>query len=541
MARGAPDAAEAYLRRALAEGPPDAQRAELLHDLGIAEGALGEPEAAIGHLRSALELAAGTGRVPIARALAVTLLMAARADEAVAVLSAEIERLGADQRELVVQLEADLVGIATQGGLARELIDAHLAKYRGQLAGETPGERMLLAIGAFDVALTGGAAEEAVKLARSALSDGALLREHTADSPIHASAVITLIYAGHHGEADPHIEEAIREAQARGSATGVAITLLMRSVQALRGGQIRDLETNASGLLELAQLSGWLPGLAFGLGFHALALVERAETSRARQLLEEYGMTGELPAVAAFDLILAARAQMALAEGAAEEALAEADLMAQRQEPRGIRSAVQIQTDWRTPAVLAHVALGHREQALNVAEELLALARLWDRPGPIGRALRVRALTEGEDAVILERLREAVEVTSQSDFRLEHARALVDLGAVLRRLRRPSEARAPLREAVEKAESLGARLVADLARVELEATGERRRKTQWLSGVESLTPSERRVAELAAQGLSNKAIAQSLFVTLKTVEVHLTQTYRKLGISSRTDLPAALA
>ena len=61
------------------------------------------------------------------------------------------------------------------------------------------------------------------------------------------------------------------------------------------------------------------------------------------------------------------------------------------------------------------------------------------------------------------------------------------------------------------------------------------------TGVESLTPSERRVAEMAADNMTNKDIAQALFVTPKTVEVHLSNAYRKLGIRSRRELPAALA
>jgi DNA-binding NarL/FixJ family response regulator len=62
-----------------------------------------------------------------------------------------------------------------------------------------------------------------------------------------------------------------------------------------------------------------------------------------------------------------------------------------------------------------------------------------------------------------------------------------------------------------------------------------------LSGVDALTPSERRVAALAAEGLSNREIAQALFVTLRTVEMHLSNVFRKLDIASRTQLPAALA
>ena len=100
-------------------------------------------------------------------------------------------------------------------------------------------------------------------------------------------------------------------------------------------------------------------------------------------------------------------------------------------------------------------------------------------------------------------------------------------------------ARDPLRRALELADACGATTLAEHVRTELHATGVRPR-TSALSGVESLTASERRVASLAAEGGSNRDIAQMLFVTPKTVEVHLSNAYRKLGVRSRRDLASAL-
>jgi DNA-binding CsgD family transcriptional regulator len=159
---------------------------------------------------------------------------------------------------------------------------------------------------------------------------------------------------------------------------------------------------------------------------------------------------------------------------------------------------------------------------------------------PLAVALRLHAVTEADPGRVVERLRAVLPAIAGADAPLVQARALVDLGRALRRLKRPTEAREPLREALAVAERIGAKLVAETARNELGATGERRRKTQALAGLKALTPSERRVASLAAEGMSNKEIAQTLFVTLKTVEIDLTQTYRKLGLSSRRQLPEAL-
>lgn len=127
-----------------------------------------------------------------------------------------------------------------------------------------------------------------------------------------------------------------------------------------------------------------------------------------------------------------------------------------------------------------------------------------------------------------------------SPHRLEYARALADHGAALRRANQRSEARERLRAALELARRGGALAIAKRAHEELEASGEKLRPL-LAGGVESLTPSERRVAQLAAEGLTNREVAQSLFLTVKTVETHLSHAYSKLGIGSRSELPAALA
>ncbi len=165
-------------------------------------------------------------------------------------------------------------------------------------------------------------------------------------------------------------------------------------------------------------------------------------------------------------------------------------------------------------------------------------ARDWDTPRAVGVVLRALGLIEGGEQGI-EFLREAVATLESSPARLEHARALADLGAALRRAKHRSEAREVLREAVDLAHRCGALAIERRAREELAATGAKPRRVM-LTGVESLTPSELRVARMAAEGMVNKEIAQALFVTPKTVETHLGHVYRKLDISSRKELPEAL-
>lgn len=139
----------------------------------------------------------------------------------------------------------------------------------------------------------------------------------------------------------------------------------------------------------------------------------------------------------------------------------------------------------------------------------------------------------------IELLRDSVAAVEDSPAAYERARSLTELGAALRRAGHRRDAQQPLREALDLADRCGALRLARRAREELVAAGARPRRAA-LSGRESLTPSERRVAQLAADGLSNREIAQALFVTLRTVEGHLTQTYTKLDISSRDALSVAL-
>jgi DNA-binding NarL/FixJ family response regulator len=188
---------------------------------------------------------------------------------------------------------------------------------------------------------------------------------------------------------------------------------------------------------------------------------------------------------------------------------------------------------WRLVRAELRVRAGDEAGARADVAEQLALARAWGAPGPIGRALRVAGELFGED------LEAAVTILHGSTQRLELAKALLALGRRQRLARRPTAAREPLRQALEVAATCGATALTAEIRGELAAAGARPR-TDMLSGPAALTPSERRVATLAADGMTNRDIAEQLFVTPKTIEVHLSAAYRKLAIGSRRELAGAL-
>ncbi|RGA00698.1 LuxR family transcriptional regulator, partial [Microbispora triticiradicis] len=167
----------------------------------------------------------------------------------------------------------------------------------------------------------------------------------------------------------------------------------------------------------------------------------------------------------------------------------------------------------------------------------VALARRWGAPRPLGRALRVAGVVLGaRDGFPL--LAEAVDVLAGSPARLEYAKALVDLAAAAGRRGRRGWARELLDDAAELAAQCDCPPLRERVDAMSGAAGSRTASAG--PGATALTSTERRVAELAATGLSNREIAETLFVTPKTVELHLTNTYRKLRIGGRVELVHAL-
>jgi DNA-binding CsgD family transcriptional regulator len=233
-------------------------------------------------------------------------------------------------------------------------------------------------------------------------------------------------------------------------------------------------------------------------------------------------------------IFLQARATLHLVEGDAAAALKDA-LAAGRIMTEHLRSLTPAIVPWRSLAATAHHHRGAIAEAHRLAAEEVELARAFGAPRALGAALRVQGALAGGNRGIAS-LREAVGVLAGSPARLEQARALADLGAALRRAG-DEDAPAALQQGLELAERCGAVVLAARLHEELTASGmhaPHRVKTPV-----TLTPGEERVARLAARGLSNREVAQTLFVSVRAVEFHLNNVFAKLGISSRRQLVAA--
>ena len=333
-------------------------------------------------------------------------------------------------------------------------------------------------------------------------------------------------------------EDALAEAHRHGSTLAFGAVKVFRAFALRWRGDLGEVEAEAREALAAGEVWGATARFArHAAAFLADSLMEQGRLDEAAAVLAG-AWPGEAPPGSTRLLFLgdsARRLRLLRGDlaGGLEEMLEAGRLFEEVGSPNPAFIA------WRSPAALALLQLGRRDEAGPLAEEEVELARTWGAPRALGAALRAAGLVEGGERG-LELLVEAVDVLSGSPARLEHAKARTDLGAALRRANRRADAREQLRHAVELATICGATPLAARAESELLATGARPRRVA-LSGVESLTPSERRVAEMAAEGPTNREIAQALFVTQRTVEVHLTSIYRKLAINSRSQLPTALA
>jgi DNA-binding CsgD family transcriptional regulator/Tfp pilus assembly protein PilF len=535
LERGAPETACGYLERALAEPPHPEDRPAVLRELGSAELRAGRSEAIV-HLRAALE----TARDDATRAAAVgevglALTAAGRVGEAMDVVAPVIAELARTDREAAMKLDAELAGAAHVGLATTHVARERLAQYKGRLRGVSPGERFLLASLAFQASFQGGPAEEAANLAELALADGRLLAEQRPDSHAFYQAVITLVFADRFDRAERMLDMAIADARSRGSMLGFAIASSTRSHALLRQGRIAEAEADGRAALEVAPRA-WPVGMVAVVAYLIDAMTERTDLAACEALLEENGLIGDTPPMTVANPLLITRGQLRLAAGDARRALVDMEELLRRDE----RSKISNPAAWPAhgSAALAYALLGEREAARAHADKALAQARGWGTPSTVSFALRAAGVAEGGAAGIA-LLRESARVVETSPARYEHARSLAELGSALRRAGHRRDAREPLRHALDLAHRCGARRLAGSVHEELLAAGARPRRIA-LSGVDSLTGSEHRVAQLAAAGLANREIAQALFVTVRTVEMHLTHAYKKLDISSREELPPLL-
>ena len=533
LVRGAPEVAVRYLDRALAEPPKEEKRVDTLRELGLAEQRV-DVSAAAKHLREALAATEEPLRhARLALELGRSLFRLNRGPEAVRVFEQAIELLGDGEPELREVLEAELINSAGFDSDVFEVSKTRIARVdESALVGDVGRAVMLSTLRYFDARR--GVNREAVAELAEPKTIAALIE--SMPSVAISCAVTTLMFAELDDDLDRFFEELMEAAKKRGELVTLSNLLCFRGLTVAQRG---DLEAAIQDLRESDELVSYLPsqqGAIYFRSYLADVLTNSGELEEAERSLAELGLPEEVAESGHLIFYLGARGWLRHARRDFAGAAADFERLGHCMEAFELWNPAVVA--WRSHLALALLGLGRHEEALELARREVEVARAWGAPRPVGVALRVQGLAEGGTEGI-ETLRESLAVLEGSSARLERARTLVELGAALRRANSRAEARELLREGLDIAVRSGSQPLVAQAEAELAATGARPRRL-LLSGVESLTASEKRVAKFAAEGLSNKDIAQALFVTTKTVEVHLSNVYRKLGIGSRTELPQAL-
>ena len=532
LSRGEPGLANRFLERARAEPPDGDAEAEVLFELARAAGQAGEPDA-IEDLRAAGELARTTRLKTLAATqLAMSLHFLDRGEESIDIAEAALYGIGDDEVELAPPLQAILlIGAHHRPSTrAKTLTVIHAAVEQAEAGNMNP---VLLAHAAFELGVVDGDMDKAAVLARQAFEEG-LIAAVTADFPSAYPPACILFLADRFDQSEHWLSSAIEEARSRGSGRGFAPASAFRAWSRYRRGDLAGAEADARASEEMLSSDHIIRPVAVGVLIRVL--VDRGRLDEAVGLAEGFDPNSLRAGLFSLPLYYEAKACLELARSRHGKALAALEPITAWEGESGYRGDSWVSR--RPLEAIARWGVGENQEAARLAEEGVALARELGPLSRIGIALRSQALA-GAPEHRKRRLRESVEALADSGARLEHALALVDLGATIRRANQPLDARVPLKDGLELAHSCGATALVDRATEELVTAGGRPRRPEQ-TGVDALTPAERRVAELAAQGKSNRDIAQDLFVTRKTVETHLGSVYRKLDISSRLQLEGKL-
>ncbi|WP_307867414.1 LuxR family transcriptional regulator [Saccharothrix coeruleofusca] len=534
--RGAPEAAIRYLTPLVDAEPRDVDlRLQLAALLGQTD-----PAAALEHLRTALETAEDLrARARAAVRFGMTALAVQRSPEAVEVLGEVLDalpaELGADcaaaDRELLTHVRSAflIAGLDEKRTvpLVRERVRA-----MAEPAGDTPAERQLLAM----MAVAGALAGESPALAVERVNRAVLLDDGALGGWTALASTFVLDLAGEVPAGLVAVDKLLTRSRAHAEVWSYCLALGTRAVLLRNAGDFVESGADAQVALEIAEQESWHGNVVQPVVEVAISLAHRGSPARAEGALSRLVRPRMDDFVVENHHYRMARALVRSHLGDVEGALAELRRCGRSLAEAGVANPLFV--PWWAEAALLLADAGRADEAVELVEHGEQLVRGWDVPRARGLALLARAAVDRAEAVEL--LEEAVRVLEGSSARYDHQRAEQRLGWELLCRGDARAAREHLRRAVDLATRCGSAVAATRARELLVRAGGRMRPITG-ARVDTLTGSERRVAMMAVAGSTNREIAETLFVTLRTVEVHLSSVYRKLGVCGRAELPAALA
>ena len=450
-----------------------------------------------------------------------------------ALVQSALDDLGDRDRELAVRLECFRAAFTASAPRLAGEFDRRLPALRDLVRQGGAAPRTLALLLAAAASWRGEDAHRVGALVDQGWDDGRLMAEG-GDLWVLGQALAALVMCEQLGQAGGLTDALLEDARARGSAPRFALASAYRGLIEARCGRLSAAEGALRAAIERARGEHAHFALSLYLWFATDVILERPEAADLATLAETAD-PGPMAGTHSGALELDVRGRARYAAGRTAEGIEDVRRAGEVFDALGYHNPTAC--NWRSALALM-LGIERSDEARRLATAELDDARPLGQARGIGVALRALGVLEG-GASGRERLEESVHVLQASSAVLEYGRALVELGASMRRAGERAAAREPLRQGLDLAVKAGATRLSERARAELEATGAHPRRDR-ITGSDALTPSELRVARLAAEGRTNNEVAQALFVTPKTVDTHLSHTYAKLGISSRRALAAAL-
>ncbi|MFF7242073.1 AAA family ATPase [Streptomyces collinus] len=535
MQRGAPGNAYTYLNRALAEPLPADVRLQVLVDAGQAAVQI-DLKSAAGHLHEAYRSEARPeARADIAVVLSTIQSYLLRPSEGIAVLMEALSQLPDREEDRKRLIEAGLLATATWVLPGRGDILGGLERLRGLPQRNTVSGYLLdCVVSSRQMVICDRQAIPRARRAVQGLAEQGRLIE-LANGDLQTCAWNTLLAADDEAGMDS-LQTALSEAHSKGSLYALTGVFALRSCGWLYRGQLAEAEQDSREALRLVNLTSEDFAKYFACTFLADSLIEQNRLDESEDALAQIGVVPGLSVEGPVYLALATLSRLLYRRGDYDRALKVAYDARDVCRSYGIDNPAFV--NWHTEAAYSLAALKRENEAHLLADDQVGSARQWGAPRTLGRALRLSGvLTGGAKGELM--LQESVDILKDSPAQLEYVKSLTAVGVNRLKFGDCSAARTTLRQALDVANRCGAEFWSEEVRRHLKAAGGRPRRAA-ITGRDSLTPSELRIAVLAAEGLTNREIAQNLYVTPKTVEVHLSSVYRKLRISSRGQLSSAL-
>jgi DNA-binding NarL/FixJ family response regulator len=518
------------------------QHANLLIDLGIMEAAAGETNSLV-HLESALELIDEPEEQARAMyALGQTLFRYGRPAEALTVFRRGADTFTDTDRDLALRFEAGYMASAAylvdRPPEAHQRVSALAAAFPTQ-SELSSAERLLILHLAVFRAMSEPRSADHAELILHTLGDSVKLWRETSDGMTISHAILALTWCGRAHDAAEVADSVLTDARTRGDSLIFAEISLARSMAMYSLGRVSEAMVDAQAAI-IGMKRGWNSTVPAPQGILAYCLIDRGELDQAAEVLhdaEAQLRTRETRTLNVWFYMARGRLRLVRGDlaGATDDFLRVGKLL----ENNHFYNPGYMLAPWRSLAGRALHAAGRTDAAIELMDRDIELARQFGLCSTLGSALRERALVASPNPEIA-LLEESVTVLeSDESSPLELARTLIELGSAQRRTGKKVRSRETLREALDLAHRSGATAVEQQAHQELLVSGARPRR-QVIHGINALTPSEQRIATLLADGLTTRSIAETLYLTMSTVEWHRRNIYRKLDIDSRDALRTVL-